>query len=204
MSEAKIVEIVKKQKIENMILKFVLIITCLITILLNLREYRTVIFGIDPITSYSELNDAITNKYKFVNINLEKAKETRFSLQTEDGEEKSKVYEINYGDYNLLLVLTKNTVLTGNLRGEILKENDNVKTIKKKLIEDSDNKKKYIKSYFSNMDYLDEESLTKNKFYITIVLILVILFSMILDLIKFLNPKKTRAFKRYIKKMKKI
>ena len=202
-SQKKIIEVVKKEKIENIILKLVLIIICVATVMLNLKEYRQVFTNTNVINNYSNLNSAITNKYKYVTIDLSLAEETRFSLQTGTGEETSKVYEINYGDYNLILVLDKNTALTGNVKGELLKENDNVATIKQKLIEDSDNKKQYIKSYFSNMDYADEELITKRKFYATTIAISTLTILIVIDFLKFLHPKKTRAYRKYIKKLSK-
>lgn len=201
MNQKRIIEIVKKEKIGNIILKLILLVTCLVTFMLNLKEYRQVFTNNVVINNYSNLNSAITNKYKYVTINLSNAEETRFAFQNENQENAAKVYEINYGDYNLLLVLNKNTAITNVVKGELLKENTDIKTIKEKLVEDSNNQKQYINSYFSNMDYSDEEKVTKTKFLITTVIILTLVFLIFIDFLKFLNPKKTHSYRKYIRKL---
>ena len=202
MNEEKIIKIVRKEIIESIILKIILIITCLVTIMLNFKEYRQVFNNDFVIKNYSNLNSAITNKYKYVSLNVTNAKPTRFSFQNNNKIEKAIVYEIDYGDYSLILVLDKNTALTGNVDGEIIKENNNIRTIKSKLKED--NNKKYIKSYFSNMDYKKEKEVSKQKFYVTTIIILCLIFLLLIDIIKLFNPTKLHSYKKYIKKLYKV
>lgn len=200
--ENEIISLVKKSKAENIVLKLILIIICIVTMIFNSDEYKQIFLSNNSISSYNELKDSIDNKDKFVILDLTKAEETRFSFQNSKKEDAAKIYEVNYGNYNLLVVLKPNTALTKEVKGEILSENTNIKTIKEKLI--SDNKdKKYIYEYFSDMDYSDEEIVIKRKFYSSTILILLLIFGIILDLIKLNKPKKTRMYKKYLKKLNK-
>lgn len=201
MEEKKIISLVKKEKIENIILKLVLIIICLMTLVLNLNEYKQIFLEKIYVHNNVTIENAIDTDSKFISIDVSKAKETRFSLEHNNKEE-AKVYELNYGEKSLLLVLNKNTALTGNVQGELLGYDTNLNKIKDKLM--TENNSKYYDRYFSDMDYNAENNLTKKKFYITVAIISILLISIIIDFIKFFNPKKTKLYKKIYKKMYKI
>lgn len=195
--------IIKKEKAENIVLKLFLIIICIVTMLFNFKEYREIFLDNKVINTYSELSTAMDNDTKFATINLSTATETRFSLQNDKKEDAAKIYEVTYGDYNLIVVLKPNTALTNKIRGEFVSNNDNVKSIKEKLIEDTGNSKKYVTKYFSDMDFSSEELVIKRKFYASTILVLLLFLGIIFDLYKFFNPTKTFMYKKMIKKLEK-
>ena len=194
--------LVKKSKAENIILKLILIIICVVTLIINSTDYKRIFLDNSPVTNYEELKPFIDDNEKFITLDLSNAKETRFSFQNNNKEDAAKIYDINYGQNNLLVVVKPNTALTNKVKGELLTDNENIKVIKQKLKED-DNSKNYDIKYFSNMDYTEEEKLIKTKFYVTTILIILLFLGIIVDFIKFMNPSKTRLYKKYMKKLKK-
>lgn len=194
--------LVKKSKAENIILKLILIIICVVTLIINSTDYKRIFLDNSPITNYEELKPFIDDNEKFITLDLSNAKETRFSFQNNNKEDAAKIYDINYGQNNLLVVVKPNTALTNKVKGELLTDNENIKVIKQKLKED-DNSKNYDIKYFSNMDYTEEEKLIKTKFYVTTILIILLFLGIIVDFIKFMNPSKTRLYKKYMKKLNK-
>ena len=147
--------LVKKSKAENIILKLILIIICVVTLIINSTDYKRIFLDNSPVTNYEELKPFIDDNEKFITLDLSNAKETRFSFQNNNKEDAAKVYDINYGQNNLLVVVKPNTALTNKVKGELLTDNENIKVIKQKLKED-DNSKNYDIKYFSNMDYTEE------------------------------------------------
>lgn len=194
--------LVKKSKAENIILKLILIIICVVTLIINSTDYKRIFLDNSPVTNYEELKPFIDDNEKFITLDLSNAKETRFSFQDNNKEDAAKIYDINYGQNNLLVVVKPNTALTNKVKGELLTDNENIKVIKQKLKED-DNSKNYDIKYFSNMDYTEEEKLIKTKFYVTTILIILLFLGIIVDFIKFMNPSKTRLYKKYMKKLNK-
>ncbi len=194
--------LVKKSKAENIILKLILIIICVVTLIINSTDYKRIFLDNSPVTNYEELKPFIDDNEKFITLDLSNAKETRFSFQNNNKEDAAKIYDINYGQNNLLVVVKPNTALTNKVKGELLTDNENIKVIKQKLKED-DNSKNYDIKYFSNMDYTEEEKLIKTKFYVTTILIILLFLGIIVDFIKFMNPSKTRLYKKYMKKLNK-
>ena len=194
--------LVKKSKAENIILKLILIIICVVTLIINSTDYKRIFLDNSPVTNYEELKPFIDDNKKFITLDLSNAKETRFSFQNNNKEDAAKIYDINYGQNNLLVVVKPNTALTNKVKGELLTDNENIKVIKQKLKEDN-NSKNYDIKYFSNMDYTEEEKLIKTKFYVTTILIILLFLGIIVDFIKFMNPSKTRLYKKYMKKLNK-
>ena len=194
--------LVKKSKAENIILKLILIIICVVTLIINSTDYKRIFLDNSPVTNYEELKPFIDDNEKFITLDLSNAKETRFSFQNNNKEDAAKIYDINYGQNNLLVVVKPNIALTNKVKGELLTDNENIKVIKQKLKED-DNSKNYDIKYFSNMDYTEEEKLIKTKFYVTTILIILLFLGIIVDFIKFMNPSKTRLYKKYMKKLNK-
>ena len=199
MEEKKIISLVKKEQVEDVILKLVLIIVALMTLILNLNDYREIFTGTLIVNNNVSLDNAINNDSKYITLDISNAKETRFSLE-EDTKEKAKVYELNYGEKSILLVLHKNTAITGKVDGELLSFDTNIKSISEKLVENNKDNK-YYDRYFSNMDFNSEKSLTKKKFYITISIITLLLVSICIDFVQFFHPKNTRRYKRIYKRM---
>ncbi len=194
--------LVKKSKAENIILKLILIIICVVTLIINSTDYKRIFLDNSPVTNYEELKPFIDDNEKFITLDLSNAKETRFSFQNNNKEDAAKIYDINYGQNNLLVVVKPNTALTNKVKGELLTDNENIKVIKQKLKEDN-NSKNYDIKYFSNIDYTEEEKLIKTKFYVTTILIILLFLGIIVDFIKFMNPSKTRLYKKYMKKLNK-
>lgn len=201
MEEKRIISLVKKEQVENVILKIVLIIICLMTLLLNIDEYREIFLENTSVSDNKSMEKALIKDSKYITIDVSKVNATRFSLENK-GSEKAKVYELDYGEKKLLLVLHKNTAITGKIKGELLGYDSNIKTIKDKLI--TENNSNYYDRYFSNMDYKVENNLIKKKFYTTTIIITFLIITMIMNIIKFINPKKTRLYKKIYKKMYKI
>lgn len=198
---AEIEGLVKEEKLENLILKIFLIIMCIVTVIMNSEEYKEVFLERDAIDSYSKMDSAIKNNEKYIVLNARKADETRFSLENKKSSTEAKIYEINYNEKSLIVMLKNNTALTNRIKGELLKNDSNIESIKEKLTEE--NNLEYFDYYFSDLDYLDEETLVKKKFYISISIITLLFLSMLHDVYKFFNPRKTFLYRSYVKRLSK-
>ena len=111
--------LVKKSKAENIILKLILIIICVVTLIINSTDYKRIFLDNSPVTNYEELKPFIDDNEKFITLDLSNAKETRFSFQNNNKEDAAKIYDINYGQNNLLVVVKPNTALTNKVKGEL-------------------------------------------------------------------------------------
>lgn len=198
---AEIEELVKEEKLENLILKLFLIVMCLVTIIVNSEEYKEVFLERESINTYAKMNRAIKNKEKYIVINARKADETRFSLENKKNSVEAKIYEINYGEKSIIVMLKNNTALTNRIKGELLKNDSNINSIKDVLTEE--NKTEYFDYYFSDLDYLDESLIVKKKFYISVSIIALLFLSMLHDAYKYFNPRKTFLYRSYVKRLSK-
>ena len=187
-------KLVKQENKENIILKIMLIIVCVITIIINYNDYSGVFSSKSLINDKTSMEKSIINTKNYVYVNLKDAKETRFTL--ENNKRIINIYEMEYDNKNMLVMLDKNTALTKKIEGILQNKKDsNLEAIKEKL--KKENKDSFYDYYFTNVDYSKKEMIVKLKLYVTVGFIAVLLFGIIIDIIRILNPKKTFLFRKY-------
>lgn len=197
------IEIIKRKKMEGLILNVIVIIVVITTIILNSDIYKQIFTEKNLITNKETLNDVIKKDKRFVTLDLTNAELTRFSIKnnTEDKIEIN-TYKITYDDQTLIVFLRENTAVTNKIKGELITPKNEKLEIQKKLKEELDSEN-IIDISFSNVDYMREEFIIKTKFIISICSIALLIIFSIFDVYYFINPKKTKKYKNYRKKNKK-
>ena len=110
-------ELVKRNKIQNLVLSFFILVFCLINIILNVDNYRSVITGeYKTITSIKELKEAKDRKDLFIFIDMKKAKLENYSLKSDI---KINTYTINLNKNNIIVLLKEDTLLTSKVPVQI-------------------------------------------------------------------------------------
>ena len=185
-------ELVKRNKIQNLVLSFFILVFCLINIILNIDNYRSVITGeCKTITSIKELKKAKDRKDLFIFVDMKNAKLENYSLKSDI---KINTYTINLNKNNIIVLLKEDTLLTSKVPVQIIKENDNIKDLKSKI------ETKYEDDYIlSDMNYVRERKINIYKTYILIGLFFISIISVLVNLIGVLNPEKTLLYKIYNK-----
>lgn len=193
-------EIIKRKKLESLILNIIVIIVVISTIILNSDNYKQIFMEENLIASEETLNSAIKEDKKFVTLDLTNAELTHFSIKNNKTNElEVNTYKVSYNDKTLIVFLKENTAITNKIDGELItpvnEELEIQKSLKQELKDEN-----IIDICFSNVDYMAEEKIIKFKFIFSIgIIILLVIFS-ILDIYYFIKPKKTKKYKRYIKK----
>lgn len=193
------IEIIKNKKMESLILNVLIIIILSITIIINSDDYKQIFLMDKVITNEEMMNDAIDNDKRFVTLDLTNAKLMRLSIENE----KSKIntYKVTYDNYDVIIFLSENTALTNKVKGKLIKPVNEELEIKETLKNESE--RKIIDICFSNVDYIIDEIYIKSKLMVSIILITLLFVFSILDIIYFISPKRTRKYKKHIKKNKK-
>jgi hypothetical protein len=196
-------EVIKRSKMENMILKFIIIIILSITIILNSDTYKEMFQNENLISSKEELDTILKENKRFVTLDLTNAELTRFSLQNDETKQNEiNTYKIEYDNEILLIFLSENTAITNKVRGELntytIEENE----IKEKVLEENEDKT-VMTLCFSNVNYKMQENIVKYKFLFSVGLLCILVISIFIDIYLFLNPSKTRKYKKYKKSQKK-
>lgn len=197
------IEIIKRKKIESLILNIIIIFILVCSIVLNLDDYKQIFIEENLITNDETLNNAIHNNKRFVTLDSTDAQLTRFSIKNnETNEIEINTYKIKYEDQTLIIFLKENTAITDEIKGEIITPKYIKSEIQKQLKQEFRNEN-IIDMCFSNVDYMAEEKIIRTKFIGSIALIVFLIGLSIIDAYYFINPKKTRKYKKYIKKNKK-
>lgn len=195
----KSIEIIKRGKLENIILKLIIIVFCIFTIILNSNAYNSIFKGGTIINTYKDLETAIMKNNKFITLDLTNAKLMKYSIISDDKSENINIYSLYLDDRQLLISLKDNTALTNKVTGELLKYNIDMSDVKKQLEESSDDK--FIEDrYFSNINYTSNEKVIKIEFYSIAVLLFIIIVTLTFDVILYFNPKKTYKYRKNIDK----
>lgn len=194
------IEIIKRKKIESLILNIIIIVVVISTIILNSDNYKQIFMEENLITSEETLNSAIENDKRFVTLDLTDAELTRFSIKDNKTDEiLVNTYQISYSNQTLIIFLKENTAVTNKIKGELVSPVNEKLEIKEELTKELKDAN-VIDICFSNVDYIIQERIIKFKFILSIsIIILSVLFS-ILDIFYYINPKKTKKYKRYLKK----
>ncbi len=196
------IEFIKSKKIEGVILDFIVIVFIFIMIVLNSGDYKQVFSSNRVIFDKKSAEKMINNKKRFVTLDLENAKLTRFSLKNNDtGSLEINTYEVIYDNKILIVFLKENTVVTDKVNGELIYFRNEKNEIKNKIKEESNDKEIYEVA-FSNEDYKTQEKLIKLKFIISIFIILFMFLRLLINLLYYYNPKNTRKYIKYRKKAK--
>lgn len=196
------IEFIKSKKIEGVILDFIVIVFIFIMIVLNSGDYKQVFSSNRVIFDKNSAEKMINNKKRFVTLDLENAKLTRFSLKNNDtGSLEINTYEVIYDNKILIVFLKENTVVTNKVNGELIYFRNEKNEIKNKIKEESNDKEIYEVA-FSNEDYKTQEKLIKLKFITSIFIILFMFLRLLINLLYYYNPKNTRKYIKYRKKAK--
>lgn len=194
------VEIIKRKKMESLILNVIVIIVVIVTIILNSDNYKQIFMEENLITNENTLNSVIKLDKRFVTLDLTDAQLTRFSIK-DNSKDKILVntYKVSYENKTLIIFLKENTAITNKVRGEFITPvNENLEILnelKKELKNEN-----IIDICFSNVDYMMEEKIIKFKFIFSIIVISLLITFSILDIFYLIKPKKTRKYKKYTKK----
>lgn len=193
------IEISRRGKIENIVLKFVIILFCLITTILNSNLYMSMFKGTNVINNKNSLLSLSKSRERFVTLDLTNAKLMEYSILSNDND-KINIYSLKIDDENILIALTENTALTDKVTLRILDYDQNMEEIKEKL-EYNSNDKYFKEKYFSNIDYLIDKKVIEVKFYSTIILLLLCGLTIPIDIYFYIKPEKTRCFKKLVREM---
>lgn len=191
------IEIIRRSKLESIILKFIIILFCLFTVILNSKTYMTIFKTDGVVNSYDGLIQKINKNEKFITLDLTNAKLQKYSMISDDND-KLNIYSVPFDDNDFLVVLKDNTALTNSVTLQILNYDFNMKDIKEKL--EYNNIYKFSdKKYFSNVNYLISEKIIKIKFYFTVILLFLMIVFLPVDIYLYINPKKTFKYKKMVK-----
>lgn len=194
------IEIIKRKKIECLILNIIIIVVIISTIILNSDNYKQIFMEENLITSEETLNSAIKEDKRFVTLDLTDAQLTRFSIKNNTTNEiLVNTYKVSYNNKTLIVFLSENTALTDKIKGEFITTVNEKLEIQNKLKQELKNEN-VIDICFSNVDYMIEEKIIKFKFMFSICIITLLVVFSIFDIYYFIKPKKTRKYKKYIKK----
>ncbi len=196
-------EIIKRKKMESLILNIIIIVVVTSTIILNSDNYKQIFMEENLITSKETLNSAIKEDKRFVTVDLAKAKLTRFSIKNNSTNKiLSNTYIVSYDDKVLIAFLKENTAITNKIKGEIIKPTNEELEIQNQLKQELKNEN-IVDICFSNVNYKTQEKIIKFKFIFSICIISLLTLFSIFDIFYYIKPEKTRKYKKYIKKSKK-
>lgn len=194
------IEIIKRKKTESLMLNIIVIIVVLATIILNSDNYKQIFIEENLITSEETLNSAIKEDKRFIALDLTDAQLTRFSIKNNTSNEiLANTYKVSYNDKTLIVFLSENTALTDKIKGEFITTANEKLEIQNALKQELKNEN-VMDICFSNVDYMIEEKIIKFKFIFSISIITLLVIFSIFDIYYFIKPKKTRKYKKYIKK----
>ena len=174
-----------KKIIINIITKILLLVLLLISVLIN-KDYaiikdRIYIHNKQTLNKYKD--------YKFVTLNLSNASETRFAIN-DNNKLNSIIYVVSYSDSNVLVELSKSTVLTDKVSVIYNKDNDITLLLKEDIIKENELDSKFIKGYYTNINLEENEKIIRLKYVITLILGCFILFTFLLDLLLIVSKKR--------------
>lgn len=193
------IEISRRGKMENIVLKFVIILFCLLTTILNSKLYMSIFKGTNIINDRNSLLVLSNSKERFVTLDLTNAKLMKYQIISNE-DDKINIYSLNIEGEDILVALTENTALTNKVTLRQLDFDSNMKDIKEKL-EYNTNNKYFSNKYYSNINYMTDKKVISFKFYITIILLLLCGLTMPVDIYFYLKPEKTRCFKKLVREM---
>lgn len=179
------IEIIKYRKLENIILKIIIIVFCFLTIIINLNEYKSLF------KNNTNIENSINENYRFVTLDLTPSKLISYSI-IDNNENKVNFYTLELNDKILLIALKENTVITNKVEGELKDYDKYVNVIKNKY---NENGKLIEEKYFSNVSYNTNKKIVEIKFYFTIILLIIIILTLPFDIFIYINPKKSKKFK---------
>lgn len=193
------IEISRRGKMENIVLKFVIILFCLLTTILNSKLYMCIFKETNIINDRNSLLVLSNSNERFVTLDLTNAKLMKYQIISNE-DDKINIYSLNIEGEDILVALTENTALTNKVTLRQLDFDSNMKDIKEKL-EYNTNNKYFSNKYYSNINYMTDKKVISFKFYITIILLLLCGLTMPIDIYFYLKPEKTRCFKKLVREM---
>ncbi len=191
---------IRKKRAENIILDIIILAVTLFITIVNIEDYDQVFSSNNVISNKKTFNKMIKQNKKYVTVDLTDASLTRFSLKNDQNNKiEVNTYKLIYDNNILLIFLKENTAVTDKVNGELINLEGEKLEIKNQLeMEEAD--KNIYSIAFSNENYVIKENTIKLKFIIGISVITLTLIRLIINLFYYINPKKTRTYKKKLKK----
>ena len=172
----------KRKIIINFLFKIVIILILLVSICLN-NDYKDI---------HNRLiinNKETLDKYKdnkFVTLDLSNANVTRLNVLKDD---EYNTYILTLDDVDVLVELTKGTVVTGELN--VMKMSDTTAELDVKATFNGENKTNFMKGYYTNKNLMSNEKTINIIIYITFGFIGFLFILIIVDIIKLFKKNNT-------------
>ena len=185
-----------KEKKKSLILSTLMIILCIISLIFFSEDYLKILNNEYFIVSDSKsLNEAIKNNERYVSVDLSGAKLEVYSLEN-ISKRKINLYTLDFDNKKVMIFLRDNTIITNKVYLNIESFDQNKKNIKE-LLNDS----AYYDIILSNENFVLNRNIKLIKMYTLYILIILSIIKVIFDIYYINNPKKTIAYKKYMKKL---
>lgn len=180
-------KLAKRKIMESLILSLLIIVFCIFNFGVNIDTYKKVIFDdYTIVNNYEELSSAKVNNDNFIIIDLSNAGIEHYKL-----DEKANIYTLILDGKKILVLLKENTVLTDKVNVQIIKQDEFIQDIEKKLYKNT-----YDDIILSNINYNRDIDIIKYKVYVIGILTILSLISILINLIKLIKPEKTKYYKK--------
>lgn len=190
-------ELIKKRKMDNIVLDIVIFMVVIMTIIISYNDFKELFIDDNVINDISSYNTYKNNKY--ISIDLSDAKITRLSIENIATKEKEiNIYKLTYDNDTLLVFLNNNTILTNKVNGKLITPSGTEEEAKKLLNKELTTN--VLDKVFSNVNYQKEKDMVKLRIEMCLVIMIFCIFSFIFNMIGYLNPEKTRTYRKYEQK----
>lgn len=190
-------EIIKKNKLDSIALDIVIFIVMIMTIIISYNDFKELFIDDNVISDITSYNNFKNNKY--LSIDLSKAKVTRLSIEnTSTKEKKINIYKLTFDNDTLLVFLNNDTELTNKVNGKLVNPSG-TETEAKELL-NKELTTNVLDKIFSNVNYQKEKNMIKLRVEMCFIITIISIFSFIFNIIGYLNPEKTRTYKKYEQK----
>lgn len=122
--------------------------------------------------------------YKFVTLNMTKARESKYSI-VDNNSKDNITYYIEYKKKKVLVNLKSSTVVTDKVDVMLVEDNEASMMFKQEF----DDKDSFVNGYYTNINIKKNIDVVKYEFIAAIVIAFLCLVMMIFDFISIINPK---------------
>lgn len=164
----------------NIIFYLLIIVLLFLTIIIN-KDYSPII-NKKIINNEQDLNKY--KDYKFVTLNMTKARESKYSI-VDNNSKDNITYYIEYKKKKVLVNLKSSTVVTDKVDVMLVEDNEASMMFKQEF----DDKDSFVNGYYTNINIKKNIDVVKYEFIAAIVIAFLCLVMMIFDFISIINPK---------------
>ena len=170
----------KKNIIINIIFKIIIIVLLLISIFIN-DNYKLI--NNKNIINNKETYEQYKSN-KFVTIDLTKATVTRLNVIKDD---EYNTYILTYNDIDILIELTRGTVLTEKVN--VMYLNDTIAELDLKATFNEEENTNFVKGYYTNKNIKTNENIINYSIWATYGFISLLFIFIIIDIVKLIKNK---------------